>query len=306
MTALTNDFSNNINSLKFNVSELYKNIVAKIKGEKMDAHDLTENLFDFAVFPNFEGEIKNLARMAEDEIWKPKNVTLPLPTEKENFYKLSKDFPVLASYILNTNKRIAKDEKEKFVVSKDRKYSCWNTGLLTPERESIFIVFEKGVEGIRQYWKFLGFVPKKERVLMNFGGNLPEICNYGKNSSDLFYDVNLDIFPDTRHILNDHPERYSDKFRTLDDDLKINALTGAITRAKESVKRSFGIAVPQYYFGNIQLMIPLHISKETPTLALVLEKFPDAPYRANTVLPLDWAYNNARVVRKPDVDWLQP
>ncbi|MFZ6029856.1 MAG: DUF3825 domain-containing protein [Chloroflexota bacterium] len=274
----------------------------------MDAHGLHENLFDFADFAGFEAKISYLANnLAEIESWKPSSITLPLSSERDNFYSLSRDHPILASYILNMHKRIVRDERDKFFINSDESYACWNTGLLTRLKEDIFIVFEKNPTTYsRKYWKFYKFLERSNRFLVNIGENLPEMCDFGKNPKDLVFNVKADIVPDLEHILNDHPERYQEGFRSQHERLKRNALAGAIADAKERAKRNFNIAVPQYFSGNIQLLLPLYLTKDTPDLALVLERSNDIVYRANTVLPLDWAYNNARVIKKPDVDWLQP
>ncbi|KPB12357.1 hypothetical protein AC518_4171 [Pseudomonas syringae pv. syringae] len=40
-------------------------------------------------------------------------------------------------------------------------------------------------------------------------------------------------------------------------------------------------------------------------MALVIEDH-NSFYRAATCLMLDWAYSNARLLAKPDKEWLQP
>lgn len=83
-------------------------------------------------------------------------------------------------------------------------------------------------------------------------------------------------------------------------------LTGAIDNAKERVRRNYKAAVPQYYRGRIQLLLPLCLSNpKVADLALVVEAH-DGFYRAATCLTLDMAYNNARQLARPDRDWLQP
>lgn len=301
----TNDFFTRVNSLKFNTSEFFKNIIAKVKGEKMGARDLKEYLFDFAEFSNvFAIEISKLANLAEREAWKPNKVTMPSSSEKDNFYSLSREHPVLASYILNIHKRTVRDEKEKFFINSDESYACINTGLTTTLREDIFMVFEKSTSSYK-YWKFYGFLERSHRLLVNLGENLPEMCDFGKNPKDLIFNVKADIVPDFEHILNDHPERYPVEFRNYTNREKRNNLSGAINDSKEMAKRNFNIAVPQYFSGSVQLLLPLYLVHDTPDLAIVLERTNDLVYRANTVLPLDWAYNNARNIKKPDADWLQ-
>jgi hypothetical protein len=299
-------FLKGINSAKFFVGEFSKNLLAKIRNNKMESHELREYLFDFAEFSNvFALEIEKLANLAEQENWKPNKITRPAPTEKDNFYSLSREHPILASYILNVHKRIVRDEKEKFFINSSGTSACFNTGLLTPLGEDIFMVFEKSSQSSQKYWKFYRFMERSNRSLVNLGENLPEMCEFGKNPKDLVFNAKADIVPDFDHILNDHPERYPVEFRNYTNREKRNNLSGAINESKEMAKRNFNIAVPQYFSGNVQLLLPLYLIHDTPDLAIVLERYNDLVYRANTVLPLDWAYNNARVIKKPDADWLQ-
>ncbi|MCH8297896.1 MAG: DUF3825 domain-containing protein [Chloroflexi bacterium] len=41
-------------------------------------------------------------------------------------------------------------------------------------------------------------------------------------------------------------------------------------------------------------------------MALPVEKTISGNYLGHTVLPLDWAYKNARLICRPDSDWLVP
>jgi hypothetical protein len=85
-----------------------------------------------------------------------------------------------------------------------------------------------------------------------------------------------------------------------------NILKGAIDAVLERVRRNYKTAVPQHYDGTIQLLLPLCLTNPSKAdLALVVERFPEF-YRAATCLPLDWAYNNARQLARPDRDWLKP
>lgn len=47
------------------------------------------------------------------------------------------------------------------------------------------------------------------------------------------------------------------------------------------------------------------VSKSEADLALVVNK-EEYVYKAHTVLTLDQAYNNARLLAKPDREWLNP
>ena len=41
-------------------------------------------------------------------------------------------------------------------------------------------------------------------------------------------------------------------------------------------------------------------------LALVVAPLQSGAYQGQTVLPLDLAYNNSRLLTRPDSDWLRP
>ena len=83
-----------------------------------------------------------------------------------------------------------------------------------------------------------------------------------------------------------------------------NALEGAIKHSGRLAKRSYRVAVPQYYRGRIQLLLPLYLRKsDSADLALTLERHGEW-YRAATVLYPDWAYLNARLLSRPNSEWL--
>lgn len=48
------------------------------------------------------------------------------------------------------------------------------------------------------------------------------------------------------------------------------------------------------------------VSDEQVDMALAVEKTPSGNYIGHTALPLDWAYKNARLICRPDSDWLVP
>jgi hypothetical protein len=268
----------------------------------MPPTDLSENLFDFAYIPDFEQEIIYLAeKLADHETWKFENIT---PTDDTFSDSSTKKYPILTSYINHTYKRIAKEKK--VLISDDGKYSCWNTGLLTCHDEPILVLFGFNKQGQKQVWRFSKFLPSSERELIVFAEKRPEMCNYLENPSDLVYDTSKGIVIDFDHIVGDNFQRFPSELCKLGEHLIRNTLRGAIETMKEKVKRNYKIAVPQYFNGSIQLLLPLYfLNDRKPDVALVLEKFSNV-YRANTILPLDWAYNNARLIARPSKDWLLP
>ena len=54
------------------------------------------------------------------------------------------------------------------------------------------------------------------------------------------------------------------------------------------------------------MLLPLALADEDHVdLALVVERQPSGSYQGQTILPLDIAYSNSRLVARPDSDWLQ-
>jgi hypothetical protein len=56
----------------------------------------------------------------------------------------------------------------------------------------------------------------------------------------------------------------------------------------------------------MQLLLPVApLARDQVELALAVDRL-ESVYLGRTVLPLDWAYNNARLLTRPDSDWLRP
>ncbi len=89
----------------------------------------------------------------------------------------------------------------------------------------------------------------------------------------------------------------------------------AIERTKMLAKRNYKLVVPQFYSGKIQFLMPIFLSGDLsrdPDFALVLNPLRSSDsdkvnsYEATTIITLDMAYKNARLIAKPDNTWLKP
>lgn len=83
----------------------------------------------------------------------------------------------------------------------------------------------------------------------------------------------------------------------------------AIEIALKRVRWNFRTAIPCYFpKGNcMSLMLPLCLEDDSNTdAALVVQKNPSGSYQGQTVLRLDQAYLDARLICRPNTDWLQP
>ena len=89
----------------------------------------------------------------------------------------------------------------------------------------------------------------------------------------------------------------------------MNRVKDAIDLTIKRVAWNFKTAIPTYYprVRKMQLLLPICLlSDDTVDLALAVEQTPSGRYLGHTVLPLDWAYKNARLICRPDSDWLVP
>jgi hypothetical protein len=135
---------------------------------------------------------------------------------------------------------------------------------------------------------------------------LPEMAHYFDDPACLVMDSRKELRANIEHIITDNKERFPEPYSNMDDYALQTFLKGAIDNARERTKRNYKTAIPQYYRGRTQLLLPLCITKpNTADLALVVDDH-GTFYRASTCITLDMAYNNARQLARPDRDWLQP
>ncbi|QSV54759.1 MAG: DUF3825 domain-containing protein [Dolichospermum sp. UKL201] len=254
-------------------------------------------LFDFAYFRQFDKDIDDLAKMASDEDWDYKHSH----SKKIN--------PVLRSYFNYTLKRLLEENK---VVESDRT-CCFNTGLVTDNQEDIFALFETNQNG-SQKWVFKTFCKESDFLLRRFNP-LPQRAVYFNDPTNLVYDVRLgEPRIDYDHIKNreENRNRFPEPYRSMSDYQLQVALEGAVKLAIKRVQRNYKAAVPQFFWdskascGELQLLLPLCISSPSKAdVALVINRTENV-YSGETILTLDMAYNNARLLAKPDTEWLQP
>lgn len=244
-------------------------------------------IFDFAWFQDFHGKIEELKSLAMPEDWDYKRN--PLGTN-----------PILENYIKHTFKKLEQEGK----VLTQGDYAVFNTGLVTSLQEEIYAFFQKNKRLGYQPWFFVGWRKHSERDLMRFS-NLPDVANYFTNPADLLYDTNIELRLNIDHIIEDNLIRFPPSYHSMDKYQIGTILQGTIDDAKRRIRRNYKTAVPQYYNGKIQLLLPLCLtSKAEADLALVVEK-ENGVYRASTCLTLDMAINNARLIAKPDNEWLK-
>lgn len=273
----------------------------------------------FAILPNWESKIAFLATES------------PEPWDYLNSDPENKFLPVLSNYLYYTFSRLLKEERlynEKRIakavteneywdrntnrkVKEEIECACFNTGLATKYQEEVFAYFTKNRSQktkIDPDWVLNKFCKSSDSEMSAFGEK-PEWANYFKEMdehSEILYDTTLHHELKYEHILRDRQERFPNELKSLPDSVLKDLLDQGLDKARKRVRRNYKAAVPQYYNGRLQLLLPLSLlSQDKADLALAVEK-DGKRYISRTVLKLEWAYSNARLLAKPDREWLDP
>jgi hypothetical protein len=224
---------------------------------------------------NWNKYTDQLASIAAPEIWS--NKTYP-------------NNGILANYMVKTCGKLSSEKN--IVIQKD--YALFNTGLFTKYYESIY-AYHSGTE--------IRFLTEYELTKLGIPER-PERANYFTNPELLLFDWHYPIDVQYKHILDDENNKKRLPTNFLNSDNMITILNGAIDIMKKRVSSNYKLAISQYYNGNIQLLLPLCLSSDTkPDIAIAVTK-KDNQYQGHTCLTLDMAYNNARLIAKPENCWL--
>lgn len=224
---------------------------------------------------NWNDYTDDLSKLAAQEEWS--NTTYP-------------DKKILTNYLVHTYKKLTSEKN--IVINKD--YALFNTGLFTEFYQPIYAYHDKNG---------LQFLTAYELGNMNISERPPR-ANYFTDPSLLLFDWHYEININYKHILKDITNLQRIPERLKDDKNILNNLNGSIDTMKKKVSANYKLAIPQYYEGKIQLLLPLCLEDdETPSLALTVTKVGNF-YQGHTCLTLDMAYNNARLIAKPESNWL--
>ncbi len=232
--------------------------------------------------------------------------------------------PILKSYLENIFGKL-KRESGKILTSDDGKFIIFNSNLLDKYFHEVFIVAEViNDEGEKNYKNPYRLKSLTDLIKQGFKVNghqvknladLPHKPSFFKDINEVIFQTNWVIdrsFEKFEHIIEDRKDRFPAGYQTKKNDELARALDNAINYAVAIAERNYKFIVPQYrpQDDKIQLLMPIYLSgsfTESPDFALILD--PDVEnqiYLPQTILPLDAAYQNARLIAKPDEYWLNP
>ena len=277
--------------------------------------------------------LEKLANMALPEDWKFGNGLPPYP-----------NYPILWSYIKLTFCRLQRQNKVAYSIDSeyaafntglvDYRYmpiiALFKRNFPSKKSQWVFYDFVISGEGNG----------KKLNQVFTEDVAAP---TYTDNPSELIYDVNLGVpYIDYEHIIIERVDRLPNELllqcglgnnivkdvSNLSKDLQtayfdelrreiqnnsivyrilVNRMMSAISLAIKKVSWNYKNAVPMYFpkENRVCLLLPLClVNDKKEDVALVVKKTPANKYEGATIIPLDWAYADARVVARPNSEWL--
>lgn len=242
------------------------------------------------------------------------HMALPEPWE---FHNDKVKYSILRSYLQFTFFKLEKEDeivqdndKKKIQEGKSENVTmiAFNANLLSRHFEDIYIAGEK--DGYKKHIFLKNPQIATKRNLANFGISVDKLVPpiYFEKVEDLLFhsewDIELDNYEKMEHVL----KRKDDRMMA---DITVNELKTAIEFAKRLAQRNYKFIVPMYHpkENRVQLLMPLYKTEytEQPIGALILT--PDNKikfYVPETILTLHDAYQDARLVVRPDNAWLNP
>ncbi len=211
------------------------------------------------------------------------------------------DNNVLKNYLPYTFQKLYDENK----VITTKEYCLFNTGLFTEYYEPIYAYCTHNEAKGSQEWYLDKFCTDYD--LGNIGvAERPERANYFQDPSLLILDVNCPINVQYKHILEDSENLKRFPTALQSSPMLCTLFKGAVETMKRKVMANYKLAVPQYFDGKIQLLLPICLEHpDKADIALVVTKNADRGfYQGHTCLTMEMAYMNARLIAKPDSNWL--
>lgn len=244
-------------------------------------------------YEGFNNMLNYLSRLAEKENWTHKDLNNGVTNS------------VLFYYIVHTFDRCYKQNK--VYINDKETIAAFNTGLLTAQGNEIIAIFEPSNmynenDKSTNYWRLSKFVAEHEKDFLNLCINKPKLATYFDNFNELYFEPECEITINFDHIYDDNFDRLPSTLTIINDKESIkHVFDGFLNHTIKKIKRNNRIPVPQFYKDKIMFLIPVRVFNDTVVIAL--EKIGNR-YSANTVLTMGMAYNCARLINKPESNWL--
>ena len=143
----------------------------------------------------------------------------------------------------------------------------------------------------------------------HFGTEFPDIAWYSIDSRDFVFDAAYKLEKDVFDHLFDRAKERAGLPNAADEVVR-NYLRGAIENLVPNIRRNYKVAIPVYFVEEkrMQLLLPFVSASNSNDVSCFLVDRDDATksYRLKTIFDLDQAYFSARLIPRPDREWLNP
>ena len=235
----------------------------------------------------------------------------------------STEFPKLKNYLNYTFVRLQTLETESpgeyFLFDDKQEWICFNTGLQNAYGVDLLAVFQKyrarknddaAPPPPRPDWVYKYCLAHNDGVYRRlFGTRLPKIAWYSTDSRDFVFNMGYSLDKDAFEHLFDRAKQRAG-LPNASDEVVRNYLRGAIENLIPKILRNYKVAIPVYYVEEkrMQLLLPFVSASNTNDVSCFLIERDDNNkcYHLKTIFDLDQAYFSARLITRPDKEWLNP
>lgn len=282
-------FELQIEHARFPISQKHDIIKQTLISQKEESYLELIDIYDYMYWGDYNAQIQKLAEKALPEKWS---------------FNKNNDNCILKNYLKYTFNKLQEENK---VIETD-KYCVFDTGLFSHYYEPIYAYGEinKNQSANTPKWYFKEFKDLYELGSLDIE-KFPERADYFSDPTRLVFNWHYNVIKNYRHILEDLNTAKRLPASLKNSDRPLDTLKGVIDTAIQKVIANYKLAVPHYYQNKIQLLVPLYFEKENkPNVALVLDLMKNGYYQAKTCLTMEMAYIDARLITKPDSNWLSP
>lgn len=233
-------------------------------------------------------------------------------------------------------------EMGQIAYSHDEQYALFNTGLVSDDYFPIYALYTRNHVYGEQPWSLVNFCAENDAdyadLLFNAFPQLPPPPRFYNSVAELQYNGNLGAPRcDWHEILSRHaarlPEHLLERARAYADEMRgneerrgfatsdllgelalnenmylfvVHALEESLQKAMRRIRYNPAACVPMYHtrMQRIALLLPLEINRQVDLALMVALNRERNAYVALTVLPVEYARKNARLLTKPDYSWL--
>jgi len=274
----------------------------------------------FAHFPavagDYDAKFKELANITSDgyDQW-----IFHQPRFIQKYHRTS--VPKLKNYLDYTFTRLQDLERDNsgkyFVFSSDGSRVCFNTGLQNSNQSDLIATFQKATPNPLDpnkpitEWVYRGcWAPIDYGYRNHFPQDgLPEFAWYSTDSRDYVFDTSYKLDSDVFDHMFVRAKERAGMPNASDDAVRIY-LRGTLQDMVFEIRRNYKVAIPVYYVNEkrMQLLLPFPSFSDKNEYASFLIDRDDTSkrYRIKTIFDLDQAYFSARLITRPDRDWLNP